>query len=188
MIVRSSPLRPIAAISRGKMRLVAPARLTHARGAGGGRSTRPPESAPGDGLQAVPGGPPPRLAKRVSGADLPRGRRTRPDWLSDGRNRPVADLQGRPYQRTGSARKRSSAEGVGCVRSDRSGKKSPKASVRPVADARARRQIGDEPPGRPYATAEARGLKAILRLAWPFYCAIHNGNPSATRLLTCSAS
>src|SRR5208337_4211277 len=38
----------------------------------------------------------------------------------DGRNRPFAVLRDRPYERAGSARKRSSAEGVGCARTDRS--------------------------------------------------------------------
>jgi len=35
--------------------------------------------------------------------------------------RPFADLQDRAYERAGSARKRSLAQGVDCARSDRSG-------------------------------------------------------------------
>jgi hypothetical protein len=40
-----------------------------------------------------------------------------PDGSANGQNRPVADLQGGSYERARSARKRSSAEGVGCAES-----------------------------------------------------------------------
>ena len=36
-------------------------------------------------------------------------------WRADSRNRPIAALQDRPYERAGSASKRSSAEGVDCA-------------------------------------------------------------------------